>query len=86
MLIKRGLRRILKNYRDKKKVEIFFKFMMFGRYFFVVRLKNGSIVSSRSYIVPEYSDYRLKQDNRKEMKEYIMRDNKFRGRHYTILC
>lgn len=86
MLIKR-LQRILKNYRDKKKVEILFKFMKFGRYFFVVRPKNGYIVSSRSYIVPEYPDYRLKQENRKEMKEYIIRDNKFRGRrHYTILC
>ena len=85
MLIKR-LQRILRNYRDKKKVETLFKFMMFSRYFFVVRPKNGYIVSSRSYIVPEYPDYRLKQENRKEMKEYIMRDNKFRGRHYTILC
>lgn len=85
MLIKR-LQRILRNYRDKKKVEILFKFMMFGRYFFVVRPKSGYIVSSRSYIVPEYPDYRLKQENRKEMKEYIMRDNKFRGRPYTILC
>lgn len=85
MLIKR-LQRILKNYRDKKKVEILFKFMKFGRYFFVVRPKNGYIVSSRSYIVPEYSDYKLKQEDREEMNEYIMRDNKFRGRHYTILC
>ena len=84
MLIKR-LQRILRNYKDKKKVEILFKFMMFGRYFFVVRPKSGYIVSSRSYIVPEYPDYRLKQENRKEMKEYIM-DNKFRGQHYTILC
>ena len=85
MLIKR-LQRILRNYRDKKKVETIFKFMMFGRYFFVVRPKNGYIVSSHSYIVPEYPDYRLKQEDRKGMKEYIMRDDKFRGRHYTILC
>lgn len=85
MLVKR-LQRILRNYRDKKKVEILFKFMMFGRYFFVVRPKNGYVVSNRSYIIPEYPDYRLKQEDRKGMKEYIMRDSKLRGRHYTILC
>lgn len=85
MLVKK-LQRILKNYRDKKKVEILFKFLLFGRYFFVVRLKNGYIISSNSYIVSEYPDYKLKPYQRKEILDVIRRDNKFRGRRYIILC
>jgi hypothetical protein len=86
MLIKR-LQRILRNYRDKKKVEILFKFLIFGRYFFAVRPKNGYIISSNSYIVSEYPDnYKLKPYQRKEILDVIRRDNKFRGRRYIILC
>lgn len=85
MLVKK-LQRLLKNYRDKKKVEVLFKFLMYGRYFFAVRPKKGYIISSNSYIVSEYPDYKLKPYQRKEILDVIKRDNKFRGRHYTILC
>jgi len=87
MLIKR-LQRILRNYRDKKRVEILFRFMMFGRNFFVVRPKSGYIVSSRSFIVPEYPNCKLSLSQKGEMWAYIFSDNRFRGRryNYTILC
>jgi hypothetical protein len=39
-----------------------------------------------NYIVPEFPDEYLNQEFRKELIEFLMSDDKFRGRHrhYTI--
>ncbi len=82
MLIKK-FKTIRFNYRDKDKYEIIQQFMFNCVYFYVVQPRNMSVIN---YIVPEFPDEYLNQEFRKELIEFLMSDDKFRGRHrhYTI--
>ena len=83
MLIKK-LQRALRDYKNKKKFEIIQKFTFEYRTYFIVRPKNGYVISSNSYIIPEYPK-KLSTYEKCKLKNYIMLANILRGRHYTIL-
>lgn len=92
MLIKK-LQRILKDYKNRNKFEIIGRFLFEYRWFYVVRPRNGSMITNHVYVIPEYPDS-IKNLNAEKIRMlksgihwYLMNENKYRGRHYIIvLC
>ena len=82
MLIKK-ITRLYRKYRNRDKYERLGTIVFSGRYFLVVVPRN--VISRTAYIILE-SDIRLKNCEKSALENYIMSDNKLRGRHYTILC
>ena len=85
MLIKK-LQRIIRDFRYNNKFEVIQKFKFEYRTYFIIRPKSGYIISNRSYVVPEFTYYFKKSGERDRLKLFLAIENKFRGRHYTILC
>lgn len=83
MLIKKLNRKTIKNYSNKDKYEILGRFVFLKRNFYIVRPKN--IISRKAYIVPEFI-IRLSRNEKNMLRDYLRKENKFRGRHYLILC
>ena len=89
MLVKK-LYRILRDFKNKNKFEIISKFMFEYRWFYIVRPKNGNIITNHSYVVPEYR-LNLSADRIKNLKAGLLWSlaniDKYRGRHYiVVLC
>lgn len=86
MLLKK-LYKILRNYRrDKSRVEVLFSFRYNLGEYYAVRLKKGCIIYNQTYIVPENPHRYLSELGRSGLKDYIIKELRFKSRKYIILC
>ena len=82
MLIKKLYRKTIDDYHNNE-YEILGKFRFLMRIFYIVRPRN--VISREAYIVPEFM-LRLRSNEKSMLLDYLRKENKFRGRHYIILC